>query len=330
MHAAAAEASAFLKETSAAYRRLLQPLLLNVTGLSLEQASRFDAIYLLGLRYLDRFFPDQLHVSDILGYFQETGYLLVSESEQLVIHENDDPGVQPYCIPVNIPGEIHIIMGPLKGWLDLETLCHELGHALSFLYADAGLPPEQIDFFQSGGLSESFAFLFQKICMSKEFIHEVLSVDSDLAQMISEIHEVKWLTLSRRYAAKLAIEGENFRQGHLQRGEQHYADTMQQETGFYYDPETYLFDLMPDFYTLDYYQAFLGSAAIEQYLKGVYGGRWYLEAEASGMLKQWWREGNSQDLSDFMKKKTGSPLHSGPFLRNVVAREQAAVHNFSF
>ncbi|MBW1750174.1 MAG: hypothetical protein JRJ37_05665, partial [Deltaproteobacteria bacterium] len=90
---AAAEASAFLKETGASYRKLLPPLLLKVTGLSLEQASRFDAIYLLGLRYLDRFFPDRLSNDDILGFFLKTGYTLVSDPARLIIHEQDDPGV---------------------------------------------------------------------------------------------------------------------------------------------------------------------------------------------------------------------------------------------
>ncbi len=320
---AAAEASAFLKETGASYRKLLPPLLLKVTGLSLEQASRFDAIYLLGLRYLDRFFPDRLSNDDILGFFHKIGYTLVSEPARLIIHEQDDPGVQPYCIPVHIPGEVHIIVGPMKGWLDLESLCHELGHAMTFLYADAKLPPEQTDFFQSGALSESFAFLFQKMCMSKEFLHEVLGLDTDRAEMISRVHEVKWLTLARRYAAKLVIEVENFQQGHLQRGEQYYADTMQQETGFYYDPETYLFDLMPDFYSLDYFQAFLGSASIEKYLQNMYGATWYLGTAAGSMLQQWWSEGNGLDLADFIKDKTGQPLQADPFIQNIPTQDRS-------
>ena len=320
---AAAEASVFLGETGVPYKKLLPPLLLKVTGLSLEQASRFDAIYLLGLRYLDHFFPARLSIDDILGFFHKNGYTLVSEAARLIIHEQDDPGVQPYCIPVHIPGEVHIIVGPMKGWLDLESLCHELGHAMTFLYTDAELPPERTDFFQSGALSESFAFLFQKMCMSKEFLHEVLGLDGDRAEMISSVHEVKWLTLARRYAAKLVIEVENFRQGYLQRGEQYYADTMQQQTGFYYDPETYLFDLMPDFYSLDYFQAFLGSASIEKYLQNMYGETWYLATAAGGMLQQWWSEGNSQNLADFIKDKTGQPLQTDPFIQDIPAQDRS-------
>ena len=235
---AATEASSFLKETGPSYRKLLSPLLLKATGLSPEQASRFDGIYLLGLRYLDHFFPDRFNIEGMLQFLQRTGYTLASDPARLTIHEQDDPGVHPYCIPVDIPGEVHVIVRPITGWLGLESLCHELGHAMTFLYTDPDLSPEQANFFQSSAVTESFAFLFQKISMSTGFLCEVLGLAPDVAAMISRIHEIKWLTLARRYAAKLVIEVENFQRGYLQRGEQYYADTMQQETGFYYDPET--------------------------------------------------------------------------------------------
>ncbi len=322
LHIAAAEASSFLKATRTAYNNLLPPLLLKVTGLTVAQASRFDAIYLLGMRYLDQFLPADLAIDDILTFFQQTGYKLAADPKRLIIHQQDGPEVQPYCIPVDIPGEIHIIVGPMKSWLDLESFCHELGHAMTFLYADPDLPPEQTDFFQSGGLSESFAFLFQKMCMSKGFLNGTLGLDDDIAAMIAQVHKIKWLTLARRYAAKLMIEVENFQQKHLQRGEHHYAETMQKETGFTYGAETYLFDLMPDFYSLDYFQAFLGSAAIEKYLEDNCGDRWYQGTAASGIVQNWWSEGNSRDLSDFIRVKTGHPLRPDPFIQSIPQQDK--------
>lgn len=327
---AAREASGFLEETEVLYQKLLQPLLQNVTGLTRAEASRFDAIYLLGMRYLDRFFPARINVSAILCFFKKSGYGLVSGSNQLVIHEQNDPGAQPYCIPIDIPGEIHILTGPLHGWIDLESLCHELGHGLSFLYVDAKLPPERKDFFQSWGLAESFAFLFQKVCMSTEFLREVLSLDIETAQLVSGIHEVKWLTLSRRYAAKLMIEEMNFQQGYLQRGQHRYADSMQRQTGFSYDPETYLFDLMPDFYSLDYFQAFLGSASIEQYFRRLYGPTWFLEKGAGDQLRSWWSEGICHNLGGFIREKTGQPLTASPLIDGVTLRSETGANCSSF
>ncbi len=233
----------------------------------------------------------------------------------LHIHSKGIPGRQSYCIPVDIPGEVHVIVGPLKGWLDMESLFHELGHALSFIYTDSALPPEEKDFFQSGALSEAFAFLCQKMCMSGEFLQEILGLSSTNAQTVSRAHTLKWLTLTRRYGAKLVIEVENFRLGRLRKGQSLYSEVMGKETCFYYGPETYLFDLMPDFYSLDYFQAFIGSACLWEYLNQAVGDDWILNPETGNILHHWWRNGNRLDLTAFLQETLDQPLESGPFIK---------------
>ncbi len=304
----------FLSETRETYRGLVEPWLNTVTGLSLKDASRFDAIYLLGLRYLDHLFPQEISIDGIMSFFCKWGMDLVG-NPALHIHSEGIPGRQSYCIPVDIPGEVHVIIGPLQGWLDMESLFHELGHALSFIYTDPALPPEEKDFFQSGALSEAFAFLFQRMCMSREFLQEILGLSAENAQTVSRAHALKLLTLTRRYAAKLVIEVENFRLGRLKKGQSLYSEVMGRETCFYYDPETYLFDLMPDFYSLDYFQAYIGAACLWEYLNEAAGVDWILNPETGSILRRWWHNGNRLDLTAFLQETLGRPLESGPFIK---------------
>ena len=304
----------FLSETRDTYRGLVDPWLNTVTGLSLKHASRFDAIYLLGLRYLDHLFPQDLTIGKIVSFFRKWGMDLVG-NPALHIHAEGKPGRQPYCIPVDIPGEVHVIVGPLKGWLDMESLFHELGHALSFIHTDPALPPEEKDFFQSGALSEAFAFLFQRMCMSGEFLQEILGLSSENAQIVSRAHSLKWLTMTRRYAAKLVIEVENFQLRKLKKGQALYSEVMGRETGFYYDPETYLFDLMPDFYSMDYFQAYIGAACLWDHLNKAVGERWVMNPETGSILRGWWHNGNRLDLTAFLQETLGRPLESGPFIK---------------
>lgn len=304
----------FLSETRDTYRGLVERWLNMVTGLSFKDASRFDAIYLLGLRYLDHLFPQEISIDGIMSFFRKWG-MDFAGNPALHIHSEGIPGRQSYCIPVDIPGEAHVIIGPFQGWLDMESLFHELGHALSFIYTDPGLPSEEKDFFQSGALSEAFAFLFQRMCMSREFLQEILGLSSENAQTVSHAHALKMLTLTRRYAAKLFIEVENFRLGQLKKGQSLYSEVMGRETCFYYDPETYLFDLMPDFYSLDYFQAFMGSACLWEYLNDVIGEDWILNPETGSTLRRWWHNGNRLDLTAFLQETLGQPLDSGPFIK---------------
>ena len=296
----------FLSETRETYRGLVEPWLNIVTGLSLKEASRFDAIYLLGFRYMDHLFPQGLTIEKIMEFFHKWGMNLI-ENPALHIHSEGISGRQSYCIPVDIPKEVHVIVGPLQGWLDMESLFHELGHALSFIYTNPKLPPEEKDFFQSEALSEAFAFLFQKMCMSKEFLEGILGLSSGDAQTVSHAHALKMLTLTRRYGAKLVIEVENFRLGRLKEGQSLYSEVMARETGFYYDPETYLFDLMPDFYSLDYFQAFIGARSLREYLKEGVGDDWILNSETGDILRDWWHNGNQLDLPTFLQEILGLP-----------------------
>ncbi|MEN8141670.1 MAG: hypothetical protein ABFR97_10655 [Thermodesulfobacteriota bacterium] len=299
---AAAAARSFLAQTRETYQRLLPPLLREITGLSMAKASRFDGIYLMGLRYLDHLFPQDFAIDDLLDFLHKVGHTLVKDQSRLIIHEHESPASHPYCVPVAIPDEIHIIVGPIRGWLDLEGLCHELGHALSFLYSDPARPAEELDFsLAAGGTAESFAFLLQKMALDEGFLREVMALDAASAALVAATHRLKWLTLARRYGAKLVLEVENFQQGRLSEGEEHYAATMAQETGFTYGPETYLFDLMPDFYSFDYFQAFLTAAALEDILQEKFGPGWFQSRAAASCLQNWWHQGLGLDL--FSKAK---------------------------
>lgn len=309
-------AQSFLDETTGTYRKLLEPLLKKTTGISLSKASRFDAIYLLGLRYLDHFFPSKVTLKTIAAFFSTWGEDIL-RNKALKIHLAGKTGRQSYCIPIKIPGEIHIITGPISGWLDLEALFHELGHAIGLAHTNPALPLEEREFFQSWSLSESFAFLFQKICMSQDFLHEVLGLSQETASLISTVHAIKMLTLARRYAAKLVIEVENFSKNNLQKGEELYAEVMARETGFQYDASTYLFDIMPDFYTLDYFQGFLGSACLWDALSSKLGEKWWSKPGAGDVLRNWWQLGNTMDITSFLDQAGEKGYSSKPFIKSV-------------
>ena len=87
---------------------------------------------------------------------------------------------------------------------------------------------------------------------------------------------------------------------------------------------------MSDFYTLDYFQAFLGAASIENFLRNTCGDTWYLENAVAAMLQNWWSEGNSPDLAGFIRDKTGHPLNPYQFIENIRMNDESIADIYSF
>lgn len=274
-------------------------------GKRLSGATRFDAIYLLGMRYMDQVADGIISLETALEFFSGLG---LEEKAGLRLHFEGRPGRQSYCVPVTIPGEVHVILGPVSGWLDYEALFHEMGHAFSFIHTSPELPVEAREFFVSGAVSETFAFLFQRLCMQENFLSMVMGAESDDLTDIEHVHELKLDILTRRYGAKFLIEYENFSADRISRGQELYAAVMERETGFVYEPETYLFDLMPDFYSLDYFQAFVASGILLEYLEGRFGEWWFVNDDALITLKTWAALGNRYDIHEFMEQVAGRDI----------------------
>ncbi|MCJ7617058.1 MAG: hypothetical protein MUO43_11040, partial [Desulfobacterales bacterium] len=81
-----------------------------------------------------------------------------------------------------------------------------------------------------------------------------------------------------------------------------YARKMAQYTGFYYQPESHLFDLVPEFYCLDYIIAWMAEAIMEGYFSEKLGRDWMFKSEAGNILKKWWSQGNKNDIFKFFDK----------------------------
>ncbi len=281
-------------------------------GMQLREASRFDAIYLLGMRYLDSLSRHVISLDKALEFFSGLG---LREDSGICLHFEGRAGRQSYCVPVVIPGLVHVILGPVEGWLDWESLFHEMGHAFSFAHTAPDIPVEAREFFMSGAVSEAFAFLFQRLSMKHAFIEEVMGASGEGAVLdhlseIEDIHTLKFQVLTRRYGAKFLIEYENFKHNRIARGQELYASVMERETGFSYHPETYLFDLMPDFYSLDYFLAFIASMIMTDELENRFGAKWFLSETACETLKTWASCGNLHDIHTFMKEVVGTGLEA--------------------
>lgn len=269
-------------------------------GLSLDKLTRFDAINILGMQEFDHLFPKN-GIEYFLRLLKELDVNLNDlPGLYLDIAPNERKSAQAMSFIIQIPEEIYVVIRPAGGWIDIETLAHELGHGISAAYTDPELPLVDRDLATSYILSETFAFLMQNIPISRPFLKNVMGLRQDYIDLLCYYKILKDLSIFRRYAAKFITEYEMFMNGDILDGKA-YSEYMTNYTGFYYQPEGHLFDLVPELYSLDYIIAWIIEAIIERYLKERLGEEWMLKKEAGDILKRWWSQGNKYDVFQFIK-----------------------------
>jgi hypothetical protein len=125
--------------------------------------------------------------------------------------------------------------------------------------------------------------------------------------------DLKDLSVFRRYAAKFISEYDMFTRGDLSDGRP-YADLMAHHTGFYHQPESHLFDLVPEFYCADYLLGWLGEAVLSDHLVNRFGEGGWVGPEAGEWIKSLWCQGNRMDIMPFFKANGIGALSPGPLL----------------
>jgi len=267
----------------------------------LDQLTRFDAIYLLGLGQFDLFFPE-MDLDTLTTFFQHWD-IDVRGLSNLHLDLGKGPGksAQAICFLLSVPSEVYVLMKPEGGWIDLETLWHELGHGLSAVHVSPDLDFVNREMTLSSNLTETYAFLFQNFCFSSQFLLTTLNLNDSLIKKLRYYKVLKEMAIFRRYAAKYLSEYEMFLEGDIENGDR-YANIMANYTGFSYQSESHLFDLVPEFYCLEYVLAMMAEPIIEAYLEKLNGEDWIYHLQTGKVLKKWWNEGNHYDIVTFLKK----------------------------
>ena len=296
-----------LEDTREIYFKAMQAWAEDSFNLPLERLNRFDSINLFGLHALDNLLPKSA-MEYATTFFEQWGiHLDELNGLHLDIHKDIRKSDQAMSFLLTIPGEVHVVMNATGGWIDLETLWHELGHGLSAAFTSPHLSTVDRELATSYSLSESYAFLLQNITFSEPFLVHYLQLSPEHVRKLHYYKTLKDLAAFRRYAAKLIAEFRMFSHGALADGDP-YAEIMAHHTGFFHQPESHLFDLVPEFYCLDYLLGWIGEAIMEAHLSNSFGSEWMFQPETGDLLKQWWLQGNQLDIIEFFEKNDLGPL----------------------
>jgi hypothetical protein len=112
-------------------------------------------------------------------------------------------------------------------------------------------------------------------------LESVMGLPEETVTTICYYKELKDLSVFRRYAAKFISEYEMFRRRPVRR------PALCRDHGphhrFYHQPESHLFDLVPEFYCADYLLGWLGEAVLNDHMVERFGDYGCLEPDSRRM-----------------------------------------------
>ena len=276
----------YLDRTAETYRTRIVPWVEGKIGRPFENLSRYHALYLLRIQRFDSFFPQSRLKEIIHNTFKGLGFDLLSRPD-VIAHISDSPAKNPngMCVGVEIPGEVHVLMKPVGGLIDVETLLHETGHAFFLSHFDPALPIEDRRLYRSPALDEAFAFLFMDLIDNPAWLTGTAGMPSKEADALAGLLKTKRLCLIRRYIGKFLAEKELHETGDIKNSDP-YCRNLEAATGFIYEPQGYLVDIEPDFYALDYLNGWAAAHVLRKFLELRFGEEWFGRAEAGAFLRE--------------------------------------------
>jgi hypothetical protein len=301
---------AFLSRTEPTYVARLGDTLNRDLGLNIDEAERSDAMYFLHLTGFDDSFPPR----EMLRVYRETFAglgITVDTQRNIVIDSEARPRKNPraFCMPITIPDDVRLVIRPVGGQSDYQSLLHESGHAQHFAWASAQLPPE-FKYTGDYALTEAYAFLFNHLVSDHNWLRDFLGL-ADPTEFVRSVMLTRLVTV-RRYIAKLTYERCLHSGGELAGHADLYAELQTASTRFNTEPATFLFDLDDSFYSASYLRAWAFEVLLREHLKTRFGSRWWASSHAGAFLKEIWETGDRYTADEMAAQIGIGPIDFDP------------------
>lgn len=304
----------FLWETEKPYRARLEREL-RAIDVDPGLAERGDLLRLFRSPQFDKAFPQKRMLPALEASLRALG-VDVEHQANVIVDAEERPKKSPraFCAPVDIPGEIYLVISPHGGVDDYRALFHEAGHAQHFAHIQSDQP------FAYRGLgdnsvTEGFAFVLEHLVYSKAWLQRFLGMrHSESYRSLSAFHKLYFL---RRYAAKLLYELELHTSGDVRSFGKRYADLLTSHVGVRYNPEDYLADLDDGFYCARYLRAWIFEAQLRSVFVRRWGEEWFTKPKAGALLRELWSHGQRYPADELLRQLGEPGLDIGPITRDV-------------
>jgi len=295
-----------LDETETLWAREGDRLFRERLGLPLAEARPWDVGRLFRAPELDELYPPDEMVPALERTLGELGIDLRAQSNvHLDLEARPSKTPRPFCAPIEVPGKVMLVIQPIGGKDDWESLFHEAGHTEHYAWTSESLPMEAKRLGDMA-VTEGWAMLLQHLVTEPAWLNRRLDVTR--IDEVARDGAVSLLYIVRRYAAKLIYEIEFFQADDTASMRSRYAELLSDALKLPVHPESYLDDIDGSFYVTGYLRSWAFEAQLREFLRAEFGNGWFARREAGDLLRELWSLGQDPTADELLKDVTGATL----------------------
>jgi len=305
----AGQVEALLDETESLWETEGDRLFRERLGIALADARPADVSRLFRAPELDTAYPADRMLPALEATLADLGIDLRSQ-ENVHLDLDQRPGKDPraFCSPIEVPGNVMLLIQPIRRHDDWRALFHEAGHTEHYANTSPDLLMEAKRLGDMA-VTEGWAALFEGLVDEPAWLNRRLDVPKVAA--IANAGAVTSLYFLRRYSAKLLYEIEFFQAADPQAMRPRYAELLTEALKIPANPESYLDDIDGGFYVTGYLRSWAFEAQMRDFLRSELGSDWFARRDGGNLLRELWSLGQGPTADELLADATGARLEMG-------------------
>ena len=314
----AGQCEALLESTEKLYETWMDRSLRESVGVGLTEAERWDVRRWMRSTEWDTGFPADRMLPALEGTLAGLGIRLAAqENVELDIEERPTKDPRAFCVGIEVPGRVVLVIQPMGGVDDWLALFHEAGHTEHFANTSGDLLAEE-RLAGDNAVTEGWAALFERFVVDPSWLVRLLSFPkpSEFAQRGA----LQDLFFARRYAAKLLYERELYEATDPTAMASRYVELLGNALKIEPSPTDYLGDVDDHFYCTAYLRSWAFEAQISAYLRERWGNDWFTQRQAGSLLHELWELGQRPTADELLQDVTGAGIEFESVTEAIRAR----------
>ena len=275
-------------------------------GLGFGEIERWDVARVWRGQTWDKAFPGDQMVPALEATLGDLGVdLRAQHNVELDLEDRPNKTPRAFCVAIEIPERVILVIKPHGGPDDWRALFHEAGHTEHFAHTSPSLTVEEKRL-GDNAVTEGWAMLLEHLTIDPVWLERRLDFPRPHEFAAEGATQLLWLV--RRYCAKLLYEVEFHATPDVTAMQPRYVELLTDALKVAPSDTDYLADIDDGFYSSQYLRAWAFEAQLRAYLREKFGNAWFTRKEAGSLIRELWSEGQKPTADEILEDVTGASI----------------------